>query len=317
MALKPIKVQTYLVQNLLIILTASLTLLGFVLSAYNVTFWNGSWGKVIHGSIEQHVVLGVVPLAHLGYFTSFIFLYLLFEFYGFKHAFYTSFNLGLLILGTYGLFQALKLLPLDNADVDAYREYRDFLSFTLKDVYSIVAAIIAGNTVTFTLAALIKKLTRSYLMFLRFIPAALAGFAVFVGVRIFLVNWNVLAPISMLMMAVTPMAQFAVGIIGMVIPLYLLRMLLGLFRGRGEGESTDKTPHGKGIFKTSGGDLALVPVQSVAAVNTSPPQTNTAYMPPAPVAPVSAPVAPLSPTQPGPNGGTILFPSGSDPSVRS
>lgn len=306
MAIKPVKVHTYLVQNFLVMLSAALTLLGFVFSSYNVTFWNGSWGVITHGSIEQHLILGVVPLANLGYFFSFTFIYLLFEFYGFKQAFYSAFNLGLLVLGTYGLFLLLKMLPLDNADIDTYREYRDFLTFSLKDIYSIVAAIIGGNIVTFLIAATLKKLTRNYFMFFRYTIASLCGFAAFVAIRIFLVNFNILAPISMLMLAATPMAQFALGVVGMIIPLYILRMILGIFRGKGEDGNSDTktTKKGGGIFKT---DSSSTPVLT--------PSPAAAFMPPAVAAPGTAVPQPpqqsdnVIPLQPGPNGGTILFPA--------
>lgn len=288
MALKPLKNETFLVENLLIGLAVALALLGFVLSEYNVAFWYGPWGYVTHGEIKQPVILGVVPLANLGYFLSFLFLYLLFEFYGFKHAFYTTLTLGLLILATYGTFEGLKLLHVETADEQEYRELKQFLTYSLKDIYSLVAAIILGHTTTLIIAAFLRKLTSNYFMFFRFVLAAVCGFAIFVAVRIYLLYWQTLAPMSMLMMAVTPLAQFLTGIVAAVIPLYVLRLVFGIFRGRVKRGAMEDRSQKKGMFQTVDADVSP---------------------PPPPVQRVQQEPTPNQAFVQGPTGGRIIFPA--------
>jgi hypothetical protein len=295
MAVKPLKNETFLVENLLIGLAVLLALLGFVLSEYNVAFWYGPWGYVTHGEVKQPIILGVVPLANLGYFLSFLFLYLLFEFYGFKHAFYTTLTLGLLILATYGTFEGLKWLHVETADEQEYRELKQFLTYSLKDIYSIVAAIILGHTTTFLLAVSLRRLTHNYFMFFRFTIAATCGFTVFVAVRIYLLYWQTLAPMSMLMMAATPLAQFLTGILLALVPLYILRLVLGIFRGHSKISSDEVRGGKKGVFRTADSDVPPPPPPQRTYHE---PQPNQAFVQ-------------------GPTGGRIIFPATTGPEETS
>lgn len=240
-----VKSRIYVMQVVLLVFATALTLIGFLFPHQDVTLWPSIWGYVAQGQEQYPIVLGVVSFTQLFYFIGFLFLYLSFEFYGFKNGFYGTLALSLMMTACYFLFGFLHNMSGDPRTAVIDRRILMFFDMTRREFVAGLVSFLGAYTLIFALATLIKKLTRDYFMFLRYTIAALAGFAAYVAAQVFLNNAGSASFEDMLVTAVTPAAQFAILVTASVIPLYLMRLVLGLFRGTSPVEPTaQSTPGG-------------------------------------------------------------------------
>lgn len=268
--MKPIKTKSFLVQIGLIVFAVMLGVLGFVLSAKSIPFFPSVQATLVNEETTIRVAQGIMPLSHAFLFLSFLLIWLVFEFYGFKPAFYTSLNLAGAILGCYGLFILLKRFLLDPQRSVLDDALAQVLPLNPRLVLSLVAGVLVGFSLALMLGALIKKLTRNYFMFIRFPIAAAVGLGTLAGISIYVMNLNILSPASMLLDAVAPASHFLALIIASVIPLYVLRLFLGIFRGRVcDDENEDLSD--KSLFK--GADQVGQPAPPPAPARKSLPPT--------------------------------------------
>lgn len=249
--MKPIKVKTFLVQNILIVLSVMLAILGVILAAKSIPFFPSIEANLVNEETTVQVAQGLMPLSHVALYLSFLLIYLVFEFYGFKPAFYTSLNIALSILLCYGIFILVNRFALDPENSNYDNLLSQLLIIRPRTVISLTAGVLFGFSAAFILAATIKTLTRNYFMFIRFPIAAAVGFGIFTAIVIYVNNLNILAPESMMLEAVAPFSQFLTLIIASVIPLYILRLILGLFRGRMKDDESKEIDADKSLFKGS------------------------------------------------------------------
>ena len=142
---------------------------------------------------------------------------------------------------------------LKNLAIDAESSHLDqilteLITYTPKTVLSLTAATAAGFITTFILAAGIKKLTHNYFMFIRFPIAAFIGFGVFTAIYTFVTELNEAAYESMVLDGITPLSHFLALILAAVVPLYILRLFMGLFRGWARDDESETTK-AKSMFK--------------------------------------------------------------------
>jgi len=248
--MKPIKSRTFLVQNSLIVLSVMLAVLGFLLAAKSIPFFpsvQANYNEL--GDTTIQITQGTMPLSFLALYLSFLCIYLIFEFYGFKPAFYTSINISIVIALCYGISIVLHRFVLDPENSQTDLMLSQVFVIKPRVVLSLFSGVLLGFTTAFVLAAIIKKITRNYFMFIRFPLAASAGFFIFTAVVIYVTNLNLLAPESMMLEALPPLSHFLAMIIASVIPLYLLRLFLGIFRGRLRDDDEHDKDHS--LFKGS------------------------------------------------------------------
>lgn len=267
--MKPIAIKIYLVQILLIVLASSFAFLSIGVADYNIAFWNASWGNLVHGEAKIPVILGVVPFSNLSLFLSFLFTYLVFEFYGLKTAIYTSLAIAMVMLLQFYLFFTLQTLKPVGVDNHLLLTTLPLSYLNQKAVHALAAAISLGFSSIFILAWLLKKLTKDYFMFFRFFIASSLGFALFVFVRTYIQKMNELGQMSILMESFTPALQFATLTLASIIPLYLLRLILGFFRGRGISGEDHFVGAGKPLFK--GRAPKAVPPADKTPIDIAPP----------------------------------------------
>lgn len=247
--MKPIAIKIYLVQILLIVLASSFAFLSIGVADYNIAFWNATWGTLNHGEVKLPVVLGVVPFSNLSLFLSFLFAYLVFEFYGLKTAIYTALAIAMVMLLQFYLFFTLQTLKPVGVDHHELLTNIPLSYLNPKAVHGLAAAISVGFSSIFIMSWLLKKLTKNYFMFFRFSIASVLGFCIFVFVRTDIQKMNELGQMSIIMESFTPALQFAALSLVSIIPLYLLRLVLGFFRGRGiTNEEIEMGAH-KSFFK--------------------------------------------------------------------
>lgn len=229
-------------QTWLVVVATVLTLLGFIFAGQDLSLTPAPWGFVQNGDTEYPLMLGVISFTHLGFFLGFLFLYLNFEFYGFRSGFYPVIALSLTMIGVFFLYGLMNKLSAGTPI--AYYDRRLFSMFLLdeRDMLATVTAYAVGFSVIFSVASALKRLTRNYFMFFRFPIATAIGLALFVALQTllsrekpFVFNTSDLQ-VLFIERALTPAVQFAVFIVGAVIPLYLLRLFLGMFRGKAEAE---------------------------------------------------------------------------------
>lgn len=232
-----VKSRIYVLQVLLLVLASALTLVGFLFPHQDVTIWPSVWGYLNQGQNQYPIVLGVINLTQLAYFLGFLFLYLSFEFYGFKNGFYAVLALSLTMTVCYFAFGLLSQLNASSRTAVVDRRLLMFFTLTRREFVSGLIAYLCGFTLIFALASLIKKLTHDYFMFLRYVIAALVGFSAYVALGVYLMNAGEASLEDMLVVAATPAAQFALLVVASVVPLYLMRLFLGIFRGRSPVES--------------------------------------------------------------------------------
>lgn len=223
--MKSLNTQIHLLQVMLIIAATTLTLVGFLFSSQNMT---AVLGTIDYSEAHYPVI---VNFTHLAYFLGFLSTYLSFEFYGFKTGLFTVLGLSLMMAGLYFLFFILNDLA------DTYRipffdkRILGFFVYPYPDFVANLIAFLTGQSLALTVSGVIKKITRNYFMFLRYPLGALAGFTLYVSVSTYLTTVGTLATEQMFSQAVSPMAEFLLFIFASVIPLYLIRLFLGLFRG--------------------------------------------------------------------------------------
>ncbi len=310
--MKPIPIKIYLVQILLVVLAASFAFLSLSAPDNDVVFWSATWGTVTHGQIVMPIVLGVVPFANLSVFFGFLFLYLLFEFYGFKMALYTSLAISLVLLMQFYLFFGLEHFNPENLNHQALLPTVPLSHLNQNLVHALAAAITLGFSTYFLFAWLIKKSTRSYFMFFRFVLASPPGFFVFVFVKTYILKRDELGDVSILIESIPLTLQFVALSIVTVIPLYVLRLLLGAFRGRGIGRDDDFSDSSKPLFKTKAAappdedthsqPPAKTAVAKPALLPSAPQATAAKIIPPTPPQqPVAAIPIPPVPSQPTAN----------------
>lgn len=248
--MKPIKTKTFLVQNCLIVFSVMLAILALILSAKSISFFPSIEAVTVDSETNIQIARGMMPLSHILLYLSFIFVYLVFEFYGFKSAFYTTINISIAMALSYGAFLLLNRYILDPDKSHTDQLLSQLLIFRPRAAIALVTAVAAGFSITLILAATIKKITSNYFMFIRFPIASIVGFTAFTGIIIYINNINLLAPESMLLEALPPLSHFLTLIIVSVIPLYILRLILGIFRGRAREDEFEDVS-GKTLFKGS------------------------------------------------------------------
>ncbi len=251
--MKPIKSRTFLVQQFLIVLATTLAVMGLVLAIKTVPFFIGlNASQLETGEIHLELGSGMIGLNYLALYVSYICLYLVFEFYSFKPAFYATLNIGGALFLCYALatFILNNTLDVENSHNDAL--LFDMLNFDYQKTIAITLAVLTGFSLSFFVAAGIKYVTRNYFMFIRFPIASVVGLTTFVAVDIYIGKMGELATQSMLMAAITPLSQYLALILASVIPLYILRLILGIFRGRViEDKEPSSTTTNKSMFKAS------------------------------------------------------------------
>lgn len=243
--MKPLPSQIYLLQIVLLVLAAFLVFLGLFYAAEDLMLWPATWGYIRHQGNELPVILGVINFAHLATFLGFLLLYLCFEFYGLKTGLYSVLALAVMMTTAYFLFEGLTWITQHTQKSYFDRNIISFFTLTKMDFASLLLAFTIGISVIFLLAAALKKLTQNYFMFFRYTIAALIGFAVFVAVEFFFRYFREYDLQTILLFTITPAIQFAILVLLSVVPLYLLRLVLGIFRGHAKEEATEKEKAGK------------------------------------------------------------------------
>lgn len=250
--MKPIKTKTHLIKSLLGSLAILFCLLGFLLSAKSIPFFPTiECSLLATGEVQISVIQGAMSLFNAGFFLCFIFTYLHFEFYGFKSALYTAANAALGILVSFSVIKILKEFAMDaNSHTDAL--ILELFDFSKVSVIAMATATITGFASSLLIAATIKTITRNYLMILRFPIAGLAGMFCFTASKVYISKMTELAPISMLYEGIAPFSQLSALVLVMIIPLYFLRFIFGIFRGRqSDADEETKQSDSKGMFKTA------------------------------------------------------------------
>lgn len=247
--MKPTPIKIYLVQILLIVLATSFAFLAIGVPEYDVAFWSASWGNITHGQAALPLILGVIPFTNLSLFFCFLFLYLLFEFYGLKLSVYTALAIALVLLLQFYLSFALQKLNPTSLDNQVLLATVPLSNLKQNTIHALSASVVFGFGSIFMLAWSLKKMTKNYFMFFRFCIASALGFCVFVFINQYLQHQNHLALISIVMASITPSLQFAILSVFAIVPLYLLRLVLGLFRGRGISNDASFASS-KPMFKT-------------------------------------------------------------------
>ena len=163
--MKPIAIKIYLVQILLIVLASSFAFLSIGVADHDIAFWNASWGNLINGDAKIPVILGVVPFSNLSLFLSYLFVYLVFEFYGLKTAIYTVFAIAMVMLLQFYLFFTLQTLKPVGVDNHVLLATVPLSYLNPKAIHALAAAISLGFSSIFFMAWVLKKLTKNYFMF--------------------------------------------------------------------------------------------------------------------------------------------------------
>lgn len=246
--MKPVKNKIFLIQFLLLVFSTSFTMLTLFIGDKTIIFWPSSFGVI---NENQQIFLGVAPLSLLSMSISFLFIYLLFEFYGFKNAFYALLLNSLSLIGVYYVFFGISKLPFIISN-----QYYETIKLTpivlkLTQILSLALSFLGGQFVTLLLAATVKKITRNYFMFLRYSIAGICGFTLWNGLNVYLGHFQKFAIESMISMAITPVAQGIVFILATVVPLYVLRLVLVFFRGRIDDGNEEANSDGN-LFRGNG-----------------------------------------------------------------
>lgn len=246
--MKPIKSKTFLIRTFLFTLSITLICFGFFVGGHEVSFFPSLVPNTTGVEMGLSLDTAMIPLRFLCFFFSFLFLYLLFEFYAFKSAFYASMALALTPLLLHGLSDLLIAFALDPENSRQDAVLAEVLSFKWVETLNFSIGIIASLTATFFIAPLIKIMTKNYLMFIRYPIAGGAGLLVFVAAFLFTHPTLTTTSDNFVLRSVIPLSQFASLLIASIIPLYLLRLFLGIFRGRLSNEASLQQ---KGTFKTN------------------------------------------------------------------
>lgn len=247
--MKPPKIQSYFVQNLLLVFAGALLCFGILFQQKTIVVTPGTWGFLQDGESKISLMIGTIPLLSLAVFVSFLCTYLLFEFYGLKTAFFATLCLSLTFVVCFSLFDLMKTYSLNLDENFDYILHENF-SLNKLTIFSHSLATAISFSLGLIIATLIKKLTHVYFMFVRFPAASIICFAAFVTITVYVQNFQTLAPRSIFYLLVTPFAQFVLLSVISLIPLYLLRFVLGIFRGKTiDSELTETTDKAKSLFK--------------------------------------------------------------------
>jgi len=245
--MKAIKARTFFVQNILITISILFAVLGFILMAKSIPFFPSIEAISANGETKINITQSFMSLSHLGLYFSFVFIYLMFEFYGFKPAFYTSINIAISILICYGLIYLLQNFTLNAETSELDLLYSQVFLYHLRDTIALSLAILLSFCISIFLATVLKMIMRNYFMFIRFPIVAAICFAIFTWIHIYISQFDSLAMISMIQNSVTPYSQFLALILASIIPLYIFRLILGLFRGW--ASDVDEFATDKNLFK--------------------------------------------------------------------
>lgn len=240
--MKALQPRIYLVQVLLLMMAASLVVLGFLFPHEDITFWPATFGYLVQGQDKYPLVIGVMGITPFTQFLGFLLLYLSFEFYGLKPALYAVLSLALVMAALYFLLGFLAQASIDPRTAPIDRRILMFFTPSHREFVATLCAFLFGQSLTFILAAGLKKLTQNYFMFFRYTIAALIGLLSAAALHAALLletasSWEDFAIVS-----ATPAAQAATFVILSIIPLYLLRLFLGIFRGRPQKDDPKTVP---------------------------------------------------------------------------
>lgn len=247
--MQPIIIRTYLVQILLLVMATSFAFLAIGVPENEIAFWTAQWGSLTHGEAQIPIVLGVIPFSNLALFLSFCFLYLSFEFYGFKSAFYGALCIAIVLLGQFYLFYALQKFSPVGLSNNLLMATVPLSNYSQQEVHAMCTAVGIGFPAILTFAVFFKKITKNYFMFIRFSLGGSLGFAVFVGIREFVGRFGELGPMSIFMESITPYLQYVVLSLVIVPALYILRVFLGIFRGKSVEGEWQAMSGSRGLFK--------------------------------------------------------------------
>lgn len=243
--MKPIKHSTYLVKILFTFIAATFILFSYLLSAKTIPFYPSlNLTTLENGEQLFEILTGTIPISHVGLFLGFLFLYLNMEFYGLKTALYSTLGAVATLFMSFGLLTLLFDMGLDEEASRIDYLISELFRPNLKETISFSASLGIGFVTTFVLATFFKKITRDYFMFLRFPLASLIGFFALTFVGVFISMQGQLAPMSMLYETIPWYSHFVAMILVSVIPLYIIRIFFGFFRGR---PAKLKTP--QAVFK--------------------------------------------------------------------
>lgn len=255
--MKPLQTKTHLVRILFFFVAATFILFSYLLSAKTIPFYPSlKLTTLENGEQLFEVLTSTIPLSHVGLFLGFVLLYLNMEFYGFKSALYGTIGAVATVFLSYGLLLVLFDFALDTEGSRIDYLIAELFRPNLKETISFALSLGIGFFTTFFLATFFKKITRDYFMFIRYPLASLIGFFALTFVGVYISFQGQLAPISMVYEAIPWYSHFAAMILVSVIPLYILRILFGFFRGRSIKEVSAQV---KPVFKTS--DDAPLPLE--------------------------------------------------------
>lgn len=240
--MKSLKTKVHFVQILLTALAATTGILATLFAPENITFTTGSWGFINTTETQVPFFFGVISVFHLLGFLSFIFIYLSFEFYGFKNAFYTLINIVIVMCATESIMIFIKHLNETSPNIFFDANHIQLLPLSQRDFGIQTLAYAAGLTTTLLIATFLQKLSRDYFMFFRYTLASIIGFAVLIFLEFGLTQGRFQFDDVGLATAATPAAQYFALILAFIVPLYILRLFLGIFRGRPEKITTRVTP---------------------------------------------------------------------------
>jgi hypothetical protein len=241
-----VKNRSYVVGQFLLLLAFAFALVALPFRDEFLLIWPNVWGYLEHGDVSVPVVLGRIPFGLALNFLGMIFFYLYFEFYGFKSAWKAVIgmllSLTLLFFGftELGRLQSLGILRLESTTEISWfgLDIRNFLALTL--------SLGAYWMVLITLASTLKKLTKNYFMFFRFFIAHTVAACLYISIGMYLQNFDKLAPESMALESLPYVAQLVLGSIGVLVPLYLIRLVLAPWKGSYQKPEKKKA---KSLFK--------------------------------------------------------------------
>lgn len=249
--MKPIRTKTFLVKQILFALSIMLVLFSYLMLIQEMPFFPTIKLMPVDGEYHLEIGKGLITVSYVASFLAFMASYLIFEFYGFKSALYSVLGCGLAVLLFHGCSELVQqyLLDPENSRMDSIMT--EVLHRPLDMVVGYTGGLVAGWTLTLMVAAIIKVITRNYFMVIRYPIAACLGMAAFLAINTYVTGFQVMALQSMPYVAAPTASQLLAMVIGSVIPLYLLRLLFGLFRGRQRDDETDHEPKNKskGLFK--------------------------------------------------------------------
>ena len=233
--------QIHLLQILLLSLAVGSAFLGLIFFGQDITFWPNNWGYIEHNALQYPVVLGVVPITHFTFFMSYLLLYLTFEFYGFKNGFYGVIGITATLTAAYFLFEGSRWLSLHEKINVLPVAVLGFLHHDRFHICLLLLCFAIGGMTGFILASIIRKITGGYFMFLRYPFSSATGLTIFTLGYSYLTS-GAATPEERLLSEATPAIQMVMGVVATLIPLYFIRLIFGIFKGRSSGVEEEITP---------------------------------------------------------------------------